>query len=87
MKVEKHLDWFPSFKNQIDITTGKFEITLKNGDVEILCDWDYGYGGRGSEWTSIPLVELKALIKELEDSENDGVSDGVSDGVNEAQNR
>ena len=67
-KVEKNLTWEPSFPNQIDIEDDTFTVTLKKDEVEIECSWDYGYGGRGTERMYIPLAELKALIKELEES-------------------
>ncbi len=77
-KVEKHLDWEPSFPNQIDIIeTGtrkafrsnvEFTVTLKKDEVEIECSWDYGWEGRGSERMFIPLAQLKELIAELEAS-------------------
>jgi len=73
LKIEKHLDWEPSFRNEIWITKNdkdcEFMVTLKNDhDIEIEFSWDYGYGGRGSERMRIPLQTLKDLLKELEDS-------------------
>jgi hypothetical protein len=67
-KIEKHLTWEPSFRNEIDIEDDTFTITLKKDEVEIECDWDYGWGGRGTERMWITLAELKALIAELEES-------------------
>jgi hypothetical protein len=67
-KIEKHLTWEPDFANQIDIEDDTFTVTLKKDEVEIECSWDYGWGGRGTERMYIPLAELKALIKELEES-------------------
>jgi hypothetical protein len=69
LKIEKHV-WEPSFKNETWITSinGKteFTITLKEGEnIEICCDWDYGYGGRGSERMTISSKLLKELLKEL----------------------
>ena len=70
IKVEKYLDWFPSFRNQIDITNNVFTITLKTNEaIEIECGWDYGYGGSGVERIYIPFDMLKSLMKELEESE------------------
>ena len=69
MKIEKHLDWAPNFKNQIDISIDTFDITITNERIEIDCIWDYGCGGRGHEYMTIPLAELKLLIEELEQSE------------------
>jgi len=83
MEIVRHFDWFPSFKNQIDIIDKTIEININRDEVEITCDWDYGWGGRGTERMYMPLAQLKALIKELEDSESDGVNEGVNDGVNE----
>ena len=69
MKVEKHLDWHPRIDNEIWIEEGDFTITLKKDEVEIECSWDYGYGGGGTEYISIPLSRLKELIEELEKSQ------------------
>jgi len=69
LKIEKH-KWQPNFPDETWITDeGKqrtFTITLnQGGNIEIECDWDYGYGGRGTERTEIPIEQLKELIKEL----------------------
>lgn len=67
--IEKYLDWKPSFKNEIWITDDNFTITLKEGgDIEIMCNWDYGYGGRGTETMRLPVQMLKDLISELDAS-------------------
>jgi hypothetical protein len=66
--VEKHLEWEPSFDNQIDIEDDTFTITLKKDEIEIECSWDYGWAGRGTERMFIPISKLEALIKELKDS-------------------
>jgi hypothetical protein len=73
LEVEKHLDWKPSFKNEIWITDKRkqdnFTITLKEGeDIEIEFNWDYGYGGRGTETMRLPVQMLKDLISELDAS-------------------
>jgi len=68
MKIEKNLDYEPTFKNQITVEDKEFTITLEKEDVEIECSWDYGYGGRGTETMFIKLEVLKDLIKELEES-------------------
>jgi len=73
LEIERHLDWKPNFKNEIWVTDKRgqdnFTITLKEGDdIEILFDWDYGYGGRGSERMYLPVELLKDLITELENS-------------------
>lgn len=76
MEIVRHFDWFPSFKNQLDIIDKTIEINIDRDQVEITCDWDYGWGGRGTEHMSMPLAQLKALIKELEDSETAAVVQG-----------
>lgn len=67
-KIEKHLTWEPNSSKEINIEDDTFTITLKKDEVEIECDWDYGWGGSGVERMWIPLAELKALIKELEEA-------------------
>lgn len=68
MNINKHLNWEPSFRNEINIEEKCFTITIKKDEVEIDCIWDYGYGGRGSESMCIPLAKFKELIAELEQS-------------------
>lgn len=68
MEIVKNLEWEPNFDNQINIEEGDFTITLTKKQIEIECNWDYGYGGRGIEVMSISLEQLENLIKELKDS-------------------
>lgn len=68
MKINRNLEWEPNFDNQIDIEEGDFTITLTKKEVEIKCNWDYGYGGRGTERMSMTLEQLENLIKELKSS-------------------
>jgi len=73
LEVEKHLDWKPSFKNQIWITDKKiddnFKITLREGeDIEIEFTWDYDYDNRGTQTMRLPVQMLKDLISELDAS-------------------
>jgi len=70
LKIKKH-KWQPNFKDETWITAKSFNrtftITLKQGEnMEIVCDWDYGYGGCGTERMEIPIEKLKELIKDLE---------------------
>jgi hypothetical protein len=70
LKIEKN-KWQPNFKDETWITDETrdrtFTVTLKQGeDVEIECNWDYGYGGRGTERMQIPIETLKELIKDLD---------------------
>ena len=69
MEIEKNLEWFPSFENQIDIKEKTFTITIKQKELEIECDWDYGYGGRGTERMYLDLELLENLIAELRRSQ------------------
>jgi hypothetical protein len=73
LEVEKHLDWKPSFKNEIWITDKKvddnFKITLREGeDIEIEFNWDYDYDNRGTQTMRLPVQMLKDLISELDAS-------------------
>jgi hypothetical protein len=73
LEVEKHLDWKPSFKNEIWITDKKiddnFKITLREGeDIEIEFTWDYDYDNRGTQTMRLPVQMLKDLISELDAS-------------------
>jgi len=69
LKIEKH-KWQPSFADETCITSEgdqrTFTVTVKQGeDIEIECDWNYGFGGRGTERMEIPVEALKEIIKEL----------------------
>lgn len=64
MKIIKHLDWrLPS----IEIDDGAFNIEITNGSVDILCEWDHGWGGRGSESVSIPTQTIVDVLSEFTD--------------------
>jgi hypothetical protein len=66
MKITKHLDW----KNpSIEIEDGSFEIEITNKNIDIMCSWDYGWAGRGSERVSIPLQLLRGLIDQYTERE------------------
>ena len=70
LNIEKHT-WQSDFPNEIWVIDKRkqdeFQITLKQGsdDIEIEFNWDYGYGGRGNEVTTIPVQLLKDLLIEL----------------------
>lgn len=61
MDIIKHLNWPPP---SIEINDGAFNIEIIEGSVDILCEWDYGWRGRGSERVSIPLDLIEAIISE-----------------------
>ena len=63
LKIERN-KWQPNFPDETSIIDKRrqeqFEITLKQGeDIQIEFDWDYGYGGRGTERMSIPVKLLR----------------------------
>ena len=68
MKIIKNLNWEPHFKNEIQIEDKSFSIILNKKEMEIMCSWNYGAGGSGAEYFSIPLNQLKTLITDLEKS-------------------
>ena len=61
MKVEKHLDWN---EPHITISDGNFDIEISDVEIEIICEWDYGYGGRGTEQCYIPIEVLETALRE-----------------------
>lgn len=71
LKIERKI-WQPNFPNEIWLTDKRkddeFLITLKQGSENILIEftYDYGYSGRGTELTEIPIKLLKELLEELE---------------------
>lgn len=46
MKIEKqpHRD-----EHIVTISKDTFEIEISEKEIEIVCDWGHGYGGRGTE--------------------------------------
>ena len=75
--ITKHLDWQPSFKNEIwinkksrivlnwvsTLVDSTLEVTIKHDEIEITCVTE-----SGPEYMSIPLDLFKRLIDELEES-------------------
>jgi len=61
MDIVKHLDWNDP---QITISDDCFELEIFNNEVEIICEWDYGYGGRGTERCYIPIEVLETALRE-----------------------
>lgn len=69
LKIERH-KYKPTFPDEIEIIDKRkneeFIITLSNGEeIEISFNWDYGYGGRGTEQMYIPIKLLRGLLNEL----------------------
>lgn len=65
MNIIKHLDWkTPS----IEINDGAFNIEIIDGNVDVLCEWDHGWGGRGVESMSIPLKVFEQLIAQYNEA-------------------
>lgn len=62
MKIEKqpHRD-----EPIVTISKDTFEIEISEKEIEIVCDWDRGYGGRGIERLYIPTRVMKQLIEEI----------------------
>ncbi len=59
MNIIKHLEWeTPS----IEIEDGAFCLEITEGNIEIACEWDHGWGGRGRESISIPLQTFCDLM-------------------------
>ena len=59
MKIDRNLQWEPSFDNEIHIEKGDFTIILTKKEIEIEC---------GAERMSMTLEQLENLIKELKSS-------------------
>lgn len=62
MKIEKQLNRDEPI---ITISEDTFEIEISEKEIEIVCDWDHGYGGRGTERLYIPTMVMKQLIEEI----------------------
>lgn len=60
--IEKYLHWD---KPQIWVKERCFDIVFTKEEIEITCDWDYGYGGSGTETFTIPTKVMEQLIKEI----------------------
>lgn len=63
MTIEEHLDWEDPRIYYKDET---FEIDISKQEIEITCDWDYGWGGRGMERIYIPIEVFEELIKKIQ---------------------
>ena len=62
MNIKEHLDWEDP---RIYYEDGTFELDISKQEIEITCDWDYGWGGRGTERIYIPIGVLEELIKKI----------------------
>jgi len=64
MNIAKHLNWTDP---QITISDDHFDIEISNNEVEIICEWDYGHGGRGTERCYIPIEVLETALREYKE--------------------
>lgn len=44
-----------------------FEIDIHKDEVEIICDWDYGYASSGSERMTISRKKLLELLAKMDE--------------------
>jgi hypothetical protein len=68
LKIDKYLDWKDPVIYLVD---GVFNIEIYKDKIEIECDWDYGWAGRGSETITIQLDILFDLIKEIKEARDE----------------
>lgn len=61
--VEKNLTW--GNQSSIDIMKNTITVSLTKTEVEVLCDFDYGYAGRGTERIYFSLELLEELIQQI----------------------
>lgn len=66
IQIENNLDGY--FRPEIRLVDDPFDITISENNVEIVCEWDHGWGGRGTESIDIPLDVLKDVIRQYEES-------------------
>jgi hypothetical protein len=63
MDIEEHLDWTEPC---IWVKHNTFDLDIREDEVEITCDWDYGWGGRGTERMFIDRKTLLGLMEKLD---------------------
>jgi len=63
MNIEEHLDWGDP---RIYYRDRAFEIDISKKEIEITCDWDYGWGEIETERIYIPLEVFEELIKKIQ---------------------
>ena len=64
MNIVKHLNWTDPL---INISDDSFDIDISNGEVDIVCEFDYGYSFRGRECVSIPIEVFEAALREYKE--------------------
>ena len=62
MKIEKNLNWN---NPTIYLEDDNFFIDINKDDIEIECNWDYGYGGSGTERIFIKTKFFFDLLKQI----------------------
>lgn len=65
MKIEDNTHW--KLMPCILIEEDGFEIDIQKDEVEIVCDWHYGYGFRGTERITISRKILLELLSKMDD--------------------
>lgn len=63
MKIQDNTHW--DTNPCIWIEEKCFEIDIQKDEVEITCQWDYGYGGRGIETMCISREKLIELLSKI----------------------
>ena len=65
MKIEDNTNWEQN--KCIWVEDGDFEINIEKDEVEIICDWDHGYGGSGTKRMYINRKQLIALLSKMDE--------------------
>lgn len=65
MKIQDNTDWEQN--KCIWVEDGDFDIDIEKDEVEITCDWDHGYGGRGTERMTISREKLLELLAKMDE--------------------
>lgn len=62
MNIIKHLNLT---RPSIEIEEKSFNIEITGEVMEITCQWDHGWGGRGTESCTIPLQLIEGLLADF----------------------
>jgi hypothetical protein len=65
MKIEDNTHWEQT--PCIWVEEREFQIDIQKDEVEIVCDWDHGYGGRGTERMVISRQKLLELLSKMDE--------------------
>lgn len=58
-------EWLDLKEPEIYLEKKEFSVSITKEQIEITCEWDYGYDGRGKERVTVPTELIKSLIEKI----------------------